>query len=317
MFAETIFLDYWTAAAHFDPPRLIALQRSAASVMEPAAGAATGAQISLLSSLRRHWPEYLMEAAELGIFMISACAFGVLLEHPASPVRQAVADPFLRRILMGLAMGSTAVGIIYSPWGKQSGAHFNPAVTLTFFRLGKLERWDAVSYVLAQFAGGVAGVYIALLFLGARVAHPAIGFVATLPGMCGEAAAFFAEVMISFLLMSVILRVSNSSKLTRWTGFFAGALVWLYISFEAPFSGMSMNPARTFGSAFAARTWHALWIYFTAPPLGMLLAAELFLRQRGLHRVFCAKLNHLNDKRCIFCCNFGALGASSQEGAQS
>jgi len=74
-------------------------------------------------ALRQHWPEYFMEAAGLGLFMISAGVFGTLLEYPGSPVQQAVADPFLRRILMGTAMGLTAIGIIYSPWGKQSGAH--------------------------------------------------------------------------------------------------------------------------------------------------------------------------------------------------
>ena len=84
------------------------------------------------SASSRHWPEYLMEAALLGLFMISACAFTVLLEFPGSPVRQAVPDPGIRRFLTGLAMGTTAIALIYSPWGKQSGAHFNPAMTLTF-----------------------------------------------------------------------------------------------------------------------------------------------------------------------------------------
>jgi len=84
-------------------------------------------------------------------------------------------------------------------------------------------------------------------------------------------------------------------------------LVAVYITFEAPISGMSMNPARTFGSAYWAHAWTALWIYFTAPPLGMLLAAELYLRIRGAHRVFCAKLHHHNSARCIFRCNFSAL----------
>ena len=69
------------------------------------------------NALKRHWPEYLMEAAGLGLFMVSACLFGTLMEHPGSPVRQAIADPFLRRVFIGLAMGLTAVGIIYSPWG--------------------------------------------------------------------------------------------------------------------------------------------------------------------------------------------------------
>src|SRR5262249_39052208 len=69
---------------------------------------------------RRHWPEYLMEAGELALFMISACLFVVLLEHPASPVHRAIPSQMLRRVLMGLAMGSTAVAIIFSPLGKRS-----------------------------------------------------------------------------------------------------------------------------------------------------------------------------------------------------
>ncbi len=317
MFAESIFVDQWAVTALQIP------QRGWIHLRSPVAGAATATRVrsSALArgweALTQHWPEYLMEAAELGIFMIAACVLGVLLEHPESPARQAIANPFVRRVLMGLAMGSTAVAIIYSAWGKRSGAHFNPAVTLTFFRLGKIERWDAAFYIVAQFAGGIGGVFIAMLLLRERVAHPAVGYVATLPGVRGEAAAFFAEVIITFILMSVILRVSNSQQLNRWTGFFAGTLVWLYISFEAPISGMSMNPARTFGSAFFPRMWHALWIYFIAPPLGMLLAAELYVRRNGLHSVLCAKLHHRNSKRCIFRCNFPMMELPAGEDKQS
>ncbi len=101
-----------------------------------------------------HWPEYLIEAAGLGFFMVSACSFAALLFHPASPVRPVIAGNMLRSVLMGVAMGMTNIAIIYSPWGKRSGAHINPSVTLTFFRLGKVEPWDALFYTLAQFAGG-------------------------------------------------------------------------------------------------------------------------------------------------------------------
>jgi aquaporin Z len=71
-------------------------------------------------ALANHWPEYLMEAAGLGLFMISACVFVLLLEHPASGVRQALEDPWLRRCLIGVAMGLTAIALIYSPLGKRS-----------------------------------------------------------------------------------------------------------------------------------------------------------------------------------------------------
>jgi aquaporin Z len=259
-------------------------------------------------ALAAHWPEYLMEAAALGSFMISACAFGVLLEHPASPFHQALPNPLARRLLMGLAMGLTAVTIIHSPWGKQSGAHMNPALTLSFYLLGKIQRWDAVFYGLAQFAGGVLGVLLAAAVLRTSVADPSVNYVVTVPGDRGEAVAFAAEAAISFLLLLVVLAVSNTKRLSRFTGWFAGALVAAYIAVEAPLSGMSMNPARTFGSAFSAGEWRALWIYLTAPTLGMLLAAAIYRAWRGSNGVLCAKLHHHNDKRCIFHCNFKQLG---------
>lgn len=267
--------------------------------------------MQLLSALRNHWPEYLLEGLELGLFMISACVFVALLEYPGSPVHQALPDSTLRRVLIGVAMGLTAISIIYSPLGQRSGAHFNPSVTLTFLRLGKVERWDAVFYVLAQFVGGVAGVYVSALLLGSLIAAPSVQYAVTVPGVKGVGVAFLAEMVISFILMSMILRVSNTKSLARYTGIFAGLMVATYISLEAPYSGMSMNPARTFASAFPAHIWTALWLYFIAPPLGMLLAAELYARQQGIHKVFCAKLHHHNDKRCIFRCRFGELDVRS------
>lgn len=247
-----------------------------------------------------------MESAELGIFMVLACLFGVLLEYPGSPAHQALPDPLLRRVLGGAAMGLTAIGIIYSPWGKRSGAHFNPAVTLTFWRLGKIGGADAFFYVVSQFAGAVIGVMLATAILQNTLTQPPVNSVATLPGNDGVAVAFVAEAVIAFIQMTMVLNVSNRMNIARYTGLFAGVLVATYIGIESPLSGMSMNPARTFGSAFNARVWNSLWIYFTAPPLGMLLAATGYVRLKGAGAVLCAKLHHHNHKRCIFKCNFGA-----------
>jgi aquaporin Z len=263
-----------------------------------------GAHHDALQALRRHWPEYLMESGELGLFMLSACAFATLLQHPASPVTSLIGSNISRRAVMGVAMGGTAILIVMSPWGKQSGAHFNPAVTLTFFRLGRVKLWDALFYVVAQFFGGALGVGLASALLRGAVGHSAVRYATTVPGACGIAAAFIAELIISFGLMLTILFVSNREPIARFTPYFAGVLVATYICVEAPLSGMSMNPARTFASAFHAMYWHALWIYFTAPPLGMLAAAEVFLRTRGGAGPKCAKLHHANNKRCIFRCGY-------------
>src|SRR6266705_234955 len=123
-------------------------------------------------AFQHHWPEYLMEAAELGCFMISASRFTILLYHPSSPAFHAIPSDFARRSLMGLAMGLTAIAIIYSPWGKQSGAHLNPSVTFTFFRLGKVKLWDAIFYIAAQFTGAALGVFLVAQFLGRQVSDP-------------------------------------------------------------------------------------------------------------------------------------------------
>jgi aquaporin Z len=259
------------------------------------------------SALKAHWPEYLMESAELGLFMVSACFFTTLLEYPASPVRYMVPNALLRQVLIGLAMALTLLLLIHSAWGKRSGAHMNPAMTLMFLRLGKVEFWDGIFYSLFQFAGGLSGVVFSSLAIGPALAHASVNFAATEPGMWGIGAAFVAEFLISFILATTVLVTSNHKSLSRLTPYFAAILVATYITFEAPFSGMSMNPARTLGSAIPAHAYHALWIYFIAPPLAMLVAAELYLRARSARTVYCAKLHHNNAARCIFRCRYTEL----------
>jgi aquaporin Z len=262
---------------------------------------------SPLDTIAAHWPEYLMEAAALGIFLISACVFAVLIEHPASPLNQAIDSPVIRRILGGIVMGLTAISIIYSPWGQRSGAHMNPAVTLTYYLLGKVKGLDAVFYIAAQFAGGLMGVAIAELLIGYPLRHSAVNYAVTVPGLFGTGWAFFGELAISMTLMFTLLIVSNRASLARFTPLFAGALIATFISFEGPLSGMSMNPARTLGSAVTAQEWKAIWIYFVAPLAGMIGGALMYRSTCGTHRVFCAKLHHENGHRCIFRCNYGAI----------
>jgi aquaporin Z len=261
--------------------------------------------------VRARWPEYAIEAAGLGVFMLVACTFGALLGHPGSPVVHAVPDPLARRVLMGVMMGFTAISLIYSPWGRRSGAHFNPATTFTFWRLGKIQTPDATAYAAAQVLGGLAGVLAAVAVLGTALAHPDVHYVATRPGEAGVAVAFAAELAMTFVLMSVVLRVSNDATLARFTGLAAGALVALYITVEAPLSGMSLNPARSFASAVPAAAWEAFWIYLVAPPLGMLAAAEVYVRRRGLRAVYCAKLHH-DTGPCIFRCRWSELLAIAE-----
>ena len=256
--------------------------------------------LGILASLRLHWPEYLMEVAEMGAYLFLICLFATLLQHPASPIPSLVPSAFLRQAIMGAAVGTTVFAIAVSPWGKQSGGHFNPAITFTFYRLRKVELWDAFFYGAAQFFGAISGVAFATFILRGAPAHESVRYAVTLPGRYGNGVAFLAELAISFSLMAAVLFASNRDNLARYTPHFVGALYAIYITFETPLSGMSMNPARTFGSAFHASYWHALWLYFLAPTLGMLVAGEVFLRARSGVGPYCAKLHHANKKRCIF-----------------
>lgn len=242
-----------------------------------------------------------MEGAELSMFMISACICAVMLEHPDSPIRRAIASPFTRRAIMGALMGVTGIVLVYSPWGRQSGAHMNPALTFTFWRLGKVNPWDAVFYAIAQCAGGMGGVLVARLAVGPALAHPVVDYAVTAPGPCGALAAWVGESLIAFTMMSLILVSTHHPVLARFTGLLAGALAAIHITVEAPWSGTSMNPARTLGSAIFANQWTGFWIYLTAPLAGMTCASVVYAKALGRHAVHCAKLNHANRYRCIFC----------------
>lgn len=277
------------------------LPRLAVPVTASRAASPNAPERSAVASLRAHWPEYLMEAGLLGAFMVSACVFGVLLGLPQSSLTHGIPSDFARGLVGGVAMGLTALAIFYSPWGKQSGAQINPAVTLTFLRLGKIKFWDAVFYIVSQFTGAVLAVFAVSLFLHRELADQSVRYVVTVPGPRGTWVAFAAEFLIAAGMMSAVLYFSNHRRLARYTGAFASLLVCLYITFEAPLSGMSINPARSFGSAFPSGIWDSFWIYLTAPLLGMLLAAEAYLWRNSRQAVKCCKLHHDNDKRCIFC----------------
>ncbi len=175
----------------------------------------------------------------------------------------------------------------------------NPSVTLAFLGLGRVRSIDAGFFILAQFAGGTLGVLLAAALLGTAFKAPPVSYAVTLPGEGGAAIAFCAEFAISAVLIFAVLLAQASARAARFTGLIAGGLVATYIAVEAPLSGMSMNPARSFASAAPGLMWQHLWIYFSAPVAGMWIGARLYRLACG--RVACAKLIHPEDVRCIHC----------------
>ena len=262
----------------------------------------------MIQAFRSEWRNYLIEAWALGMFMVSACFFVILLEHPDSPVHRALPDAFVRRLLMGLAMGITAVLLIYSPWGKRSGAHMNPAVTLANLQMERISWQNATWYILAQCAGGLAAVYLFKWTVNGLIMDPHVSYAVTVPGPQGQWVAFIAEFTLSFLLLLLILFCSNS-RYASLTGWLAGTLLLLYITFEAPLSGMSINPARTLASALPAGLWTGWWLYLLAPITGMVSAGYVYRRwYRITHNGNCLTMHcHLSGHQHD-CTTYEVLG---------
>jgi aquaporin Z len=231
----------------------------------------------LKAAFRKNWKHYLQEALGLGIFMISACFFSAMLFSQKSLWHAAIPGDMTRNILMGVAMGATALFIFYSPWTSPSGSQINPAVTLSFLRIGKMCRYDAMFFCLFQIAGGVSAVYFMQMLMGSMLVDSPVNSAATVPGKYGVTIAAITELVIAFITMSMVLFTSNNNKLKKYTRIFAGCLVCTWVIVAGPVSGFGMNPARSFASALPANIWTAFWIYLLIPIAGMLLAAEFYL----------------------------------------
>ena len=244
------------------------------------------------ASWKSNHKHYFQEATGLAIFMFSACFFGAMLEGGHSPLHLAVPDGFTRMVIMGALMGATALLIFYSPFTAPSGSHINPAVTLTFLRLGKICPWDAVFYILFQFLGGTIAVFIMQALMGHILIDAPVNSVATVPGKMGPWPAALMELGTAFVMMCMVLFTSAAPRLKRYTRIIAGCLVCTYVIVAGPVSGFGMNPARTFASALPANVWTAFWVYMLAPVAGMLLAAEVYswLAIRGRSKLFENKL---------------------------
>jgi|SRR5450432_84066 aquaporin Z len=236
----------------------------------------TGGVSRLKASFSKNLKFYFQEALGLGIFMVSACFFsGLLFGKNGYFVSEFSA--FIRQAILGLFMGLTAVFIFYSRFTSSSGSHINPAVTLSFFRVGKINRWDTFFYILFQFIGGTVTVYIMAALMGENLTSSPLYDVVTVPGKYGPFAAAITELITAFVMMCMVLFTADHAVLKKYSRIIAGILVCLYVIIAGPISGFGMNPARSFASALPSNVWTSFWIYIFLPLAGMLGAAELYL----------------------------------------
>ena len=213
-----------------------------------------------------------------------------------SPIVSSVPDSSLRHLLTALIVAGTLTAIVYSPLGRRSGGHLNPAVTLAFLRLGKITWRNAARYAAAQIAGALTGAALVLLIWRGWATSVHVG--ATTPRVGGPWAAAAAETAMTFLLVTLILNFVDRPRLMRFTAAAAGTLLAFFIVVEAPVSGASLNPARTLGPAIVGGHYSGLWVYLLGPPIGALTAGFAYRHRRAT--VACGKLYHAQGVACGF-----------------
>jgi aquaporin Z len=178
---------------------------------------------------------------------------------------------------LGIAVvfGLVVMAMIYAV-GDISGAHLNPAVTLSFWAVGRMPVREVVPFVLAQLGGAMAG---SAVVWAVYPQHPTLG--ATIPSVSwGQA--LLLEVVLAFVLMFVIVHVSTGAKEKGlMAGAAIGATVCLEALFASPLTGASMNPARSLAPALFSGQWAMAWIYVVAPPIGAVLGALTCRLLRG------------------------------------
>jgi aquaporin Z len=262
---------------------------------------------SLADALAIHWREYLMEAIELAILMFFICSFGTLIYSYDSPLKDWALSDAAKSFLMGIGVAVTTFLIIISPLGRRTGAHFNPAITLTYFYLDRIHRWDTLYYISFQFAGAVVGVSIAHELFGQRLSASPVRYVITTPGQHGNVIALVAEFVLSGLVMGIVLLATNHWPLAKFSPFVVAGITVFYYVVCPSLSGYSVNPARSFSSAIFAWVWQGIWVYFAAPCMGMLTAAAIYLHSAGSEKIYCAKIFHDVSSTCPFNCHFSRL----------
>ena len=282
------------------PGRLLR-DRRAAPRPEPGTVLATEADLPLAETLRRHWPEYGVEALFLAVFLLLAGLVSAGVQGPAGGLLPNALDPWARRAFAGIAMGLVLMAMVYSPWGRRSGSHLNPAITLAYLRLGKIGRWDALFYLLAQTGAGL--VAVALLRSGLLLPEAtAPALLSASIGPSGLWTAFATELVLSASAMLLILFTTNHASWFRWTGVLYGLMVMLIVACAAPLSGFGMNLARLLAVDVSGDPATLGWINLLPPLLGMQLAVEAYRLFTGRSQVLCAKLAHNTHGRCIFRC---------------
>jgi aquaporin Z len=239
------------------------------------------------------WRVFAAEFVGTALLVLIGLSLVILMFGTGTPLVSLIPSEGLRRLITGFLFGTTGACIALSPVGKESGAHINPAVTLAFRLMGKLDLRTTLGYIGAQLIGAVVGSLPLLLWgtMGKSVA-----FGATLPGAGTTlSTALLGEVITTFTMVALLAVFLGFRNIRPFTPAIFPPLYAIMVWAEAPISGTSTNPARSIGPSVISGQWQGWWIYWAGPLAGMLLAvlACSFLAKR----IEVAKLYYFESDR--------------------
>jgi len=237
-----------------------------------------------------HVVEWLAEGLGTALLLVGGLSAVCLDFGSGSPVARVVGDPSARLLLTGLLFSGTGSLVAVSPLGRRSGAHLNPAVTLALRVAGRVHAHDLAGYVVAQLLGATAGAAVVRLLWGDVAVS--IGDGVTTPGPHTSALAAVAiEALMTAILILTIFGCLRDRRLAPWTPLVLWPVIAALVWRGAPYTGTSLNPARSLGPALVADRWNDVWIYVAGPLLGALSVA-LVVRALPQMRPLTGKLYH-------------------------
>ena len=188
--------------------------------------------------------------------------------------------------LVGVAFahGLVVVGFAYA-YGHISGTHINPAVTAGVWAAGKIDPGRAISYIVFQILGGIAGAGVLAWVLGGT--ETGLGATRLAEGLSAGAATititpvigFVVELILTFFLVNAVMNAGISGKVTHVAGLAIGLTLVFAILMGGPLTGASLNPARSIGPAVVLGDFSDIWVYLAGPVAGGVIAGLLY---RGL-----------------------------------
>ena len=246
---------------------------------------------------RVRWRMFFSELIGTALLVCGGLSVVIIMFGDGSPLTRLLPGETLRMTLAAFLFGSIGATIALSRIGSESGAHINPAVTMGFWMMHKVDFRVAFGYISAQLLGAAIGA-LPLLAWGSM--GRSVSFGATVPGHgYSSTAVLLGEIATTFGLIATLCVCLASRRLRAYTPFVIPLLYAVMVPLESHISGTSTNPARTVGPALISGRWDGWWIYWAGPMLGMLLAVAVF--SRIARRIEVAKLYHFeSDRRRLF-----------------